>query len=154
MLKKTILFLISTVVLSSSLFASPSLNDMQSCQGLLDFIDKKLEKAPSKYPSSDIKLIKDGLNKYNKYIQNEIITPGLANFNKGDYSKAKLMQKQVDAYKANLVKAYSKKYPQNRLYSDYAIAVNNCAKLAVPKGKALEKLKASLHTIIKLAKMK
>ncbi len=64
-----------------------------------------------------------------------------------------MMQKQVDMYKLSLVNAYEKKYPANRLYTDYAVAVNNCAKKAVPKGVSLEKLKTSLNTIIKLAKM-
>ncbi|WP_072680982.1 hypothetical protein [Arcobacter sp. LA11] len=153
LLKKVTLTISLGLLLSIPLQAAPSINDMQSCQGLLDFIDKKLDKAPAKYSTEDIKNIREGLKGYNEYIQEEIVTPGLIKFNNGDSSKASMMQKQVDMYKLSLVNAYEKKYPANRLYTDYAVAVNNCAKKAVPKGASLEKLKISLNTIIKLAKM-
>ena len=151
-LKKILLAFGFSLVLSSSSFASPSINDMQSCQALLDFVDEKLS-TNSKYSVNDVKTVKNGLNQYNEYIQKEIVTPGLIKFNAGDITKAKAMQKQVDDYKLSLVNAYKKRYVENRMYTDYAIAINNCAKKAVPSGEALENLKASLNTIIKLAKM-
>ena len=45
------------------------------------------------------------------------------------------------------------RYPQNRLFSDYAIAINNCAKKSVPSGQELEDLKAALNTMLKLAEL-
>ena len=133
--------------------AAPSINDMQGCQGVLDFVDKKLNPAPSKYPPSDVQNIRKGLKAYNQYIQKDIVSPGLLSFTKGDKAKAAALQKQVDDYKKTVVANLMKRYPQQRLFSDHAISINDCAKQAVPSGQALEDLKVALHTIIKLAKM-
>lgn len=152
-LKKVTLTVAISCILSLPMMAAPSINDMQTCQGLLSFIDGKLSPAPSKYPNSDVKIVKLGLKQYNDYIQKEFVTPGLVKFNKGDISKANAMQKQVDTYKSNLVKGLNARYPQDRLFMDHAIALNNCAKQAVPSGQALENLKDALNTIIKLSKI-
>lgn len=151
--KKLLLSTCLTFSFTLPALAAPSINDMQGCQGLLDFVDGKLSSAPSKYPVSDVKAIRLGLKQYNNYIQKEIVSPGLIKFNGGDLSKANAMQKQVDAYKLTLVNAYNTRYHQNRLFIDHAVAVNNCAKKAVPSGLALENLKFALQTMIKLAKM-
>jgi hypothetical protein len=133
--------------------AAGLINDMQSCQGLIDFIDSKLDSAPAKYEKGDVKKVRKGLDGYNQYIQREIVEPGLLKFNGGDEAKAGAMQKQVDAYKQTLVKQYEARYPQNRLFTDHAVAVNNCAKKAVPSGQDLEALKVALNTMVELAKM-
>jgi hypothetical protein len=72
-------------------------------------------------------------------------------FNNGDQGKADAMQKQVDAYKASLVNNLNSRYPGSKLVTDYAVAVNDCAKKAVPQGDDLEALKQSLETLVKLA---
>ena len=133
--------------------SAPSINEMQSCQALLDFVDSKLESAPAKYDAQQVAKVRKGLQGYNQFIQTTIVTPGLLKFNQGDKTKADLMQTQVDAYKKNLVTNFQKRYPQNRLFTDQAIDVNNCAKKAVPSGQALEDLKKSLNIMIKLAQL-
>jgi len=133
--------------------AAGLINDMQSCQGLIEFIDKKLDSAPSKYEKSHVKKVRKGLEGYNQYIQREIVWPGLLQFNGGDKTKANDMQKQIEAYKQTLVKQLDARYPQNRLFTDQAIAVNNCAKKAVPSGQELEGLKEALTIMVELAKM-
>jgi len=150
---RTIIFSILAFSFSQTSIAAPSINDMQTCQGLLDFIDTKLNSAPAKYPAADVAKVKKGLKGYNQYIQAKIVTPGLLKFNGGDRTKANAMQKQVDAYKLSLVKGYQQRYPQNRLFTDHAIGVNNCAKKAVPAGQALTDLKIALNTMVNLAKM-
>ncbi len=40
--------------------AAPSLNDMQSCQGVLQFVDTKLAEAPAKYPAEDVQKVRKG----------------------------------------------------------------------------------------------
>jgi len=144
------LFLTITPQLAMS---APSINDMQGCQGILDFVDKKLNTAPAKYPATDVQNIRKGLKGYNQYIQKDIVSPGLLTFTGGDKTKAIDLQKQIDAYKKTIVDSMMKRFPQNRLFSDHAISINNCAQQAVPSGQALEDLKVALHTIIKLAKM-
>jgi len=147
--------LIATVlsIVSSPLMAAGLINDMQTCQGFLNFIDTKLNTAPAEYAQQDITTVRNGLNAYNHFIQTEIVTPGLLQFNHGDKAKANQMQKQVDDYKQTLVNQLQKRYPQDRLFMDHAIAINNCAKKAVPKGNDLEALKTSLQTMVKLAKL-
>lgn len=121
--------------------AAPSINDMQACQGLIDFIGSKLESASSKYESEDIQTIRKGLDGYNQYIQRDIVSPGLLKFNRGDAEKASLMQKQVDDYKKTVVNGLHARYPQDGLFTDQVLALNNCAKKAVPAGQELNDLK-------------
>ncbi len=138
-------------ILSMSAPAKPSVNEMQACQALINFIEQKLEPKPEQYTVEEVSTVLKGIKAYDNYIQQEIVTPGLLQFNGNDKAKADAMQKQVDAYKAQLSKAYQSRYPQPRLFSDHAVALNECAKKAVPSGKNLEDLKASLQMILSLA---
>ena len=61
------------------------------------------------------------------------------------------MQKQVDTYKQTLAKQLEARYPQNRLFTDHAIQVNNFAKKVVPSGGELDELKEALNLTVKLA---
>lgn len=151
-MKKLVLAVLLCVASPFSV-AAGLINQMQSCQGLIDFLDAKLESAPAKYALSDVAKVRKGLAGYNQYIQNEIVTPGLLQFNGGDQTKANVMQQQVDAYKQTLVKQLQARYPQNRLFTDHAVAVNDCAKKAVPQGAALDDLRDALNIMVTLAKM-
>lgn len=131
---KKILIIGLLLVVSKSPLAAGLINEMQYCQALIDFVDNKLDLAPSNYAQEDVEKIRKGLGTYNQYIQRQIVSPGLLEFNGGDKGKANQMQKQVDAYKQSLVKKLEARYPKNRLFTDHAIAVNNCAKKAVPSG--------------------
>lgn len=146
--------LVSTMTaFSPATFAGQLINEMQSCQGLLDFVSIKLDSGAAKYTPADVSAVRLGLKQYDDYIQSAIVTPGLIKFNNGDSAKATTMQIQVDAYKTSIVAGLSARYPENRLYTDQAIAINNCAMKAVPSGQALENLKVALHKIIELAKL-
>ena len=133
--------------------AAGLINEMQSCQALIDFVDIKLDSAPSNYDKDDVKKVRKGLGSYNQYIQREIVSPGLLEFNSGDEDKANQMQQQVDTYKTSLVKQLEARYPKNRLFTDHAIAINNCANKSVPSGGELEELKEALNLMVKLAKI-
>ena len=148
---KSLLFILITALSFSTLSAN-LINDMQGCQALIEHVDSLLDDAPKTYPKSDVKNVRKGLAVYNDYIQDEIVTPGLLKFNAGDKDKAKDMQDQVDAYKATVVNAYDGKY-KGKLYTDHAIAINECAKKAVPAGDSLEALKIALTTMLALAKL-
>lgn len=134
--------------------AGSLINEMQGCQGLLQFVDSKLKAAPAKYSAKDVASVRKGLQQYNAFIQKEVVTPSLLQYNGGDKAKADLMQKQVNAYKDTVIKSYQSRYPQPRLFTDQAMAINNCTKKIVPKGQALEDLKVALQTMVKLAQMK
>ena len=151
-MKKILIVCLLLIVYKSSL-AAGLINEMQSCQALIEFVDNKLDSPPSNYDKEDVKNVRKGLETYNQYIQRQIVSPGLLKFNAGDKAKANKMQKQVDTYKQTLVKQLEARYPKNRLFMDQAIAVNNCAKKAVPSGKELDELKESLKLMVKLAKI-
>jgi hypothetical protein len=138
--------------LSISAHAKPSINDMQGCQAVIDFMDAKLADAPAKYDASNVKTARKGLKIYNSYIQNDIVSPGLLEFNGGDVAKAKAMQDQVDTYKASLTAALNSKFPQQRIFMDHVVTLNNCAKKAVPSGADLDALKASMNAMVIMAK--
>ena len=76
------------LIVSKSPMAAGLTNDVQSCQALIEFIDNKLDSAPSNYPEGDVKKVREGLNTYNQYIQREIVSPGLLQFNGGYKAKA------------------------------------------------------------------
>lgn len=150
---KKILIIGLLLIFSKSSMAAGLINEMQSCQALIEFIDNKLDLAPSTYEQDDVNKVRKGLGTYNQYIQRQIVSPGLLQFNGGDKDKANQMQKQVDTYKQTLVKQLEARYPKNRLFTDHAIAVNNCAKQAVPSGGELDELKEALNLMVKLAKI-
>lgn len=151
-LKKPILLMLALMVPQMSL-AAGLINDMQSCQGLIDFIDTKLDSAPSHYSEDKVATVREGLAGYSRYIQSEIITPGLLQATGGDQAKADAFQEQVNAYRSKLSKGFQARFPQERLFMDHAIAVNNCAKMAVPSGQTLEALKDALNTMMELARL-
>ena len=77
----TLVKLLSIIVLSTVAklaIAAPLVNQMQGCQGILDFVNVKVSQASDLYSKNDVSVIKKGLDAYNSYIQNEIITPSIA----------------------------------------------------------------------------
>ncbi len=132
--------------------AKPSINDMQTCQGLIDFITLKLENLPSKYDERDVEIVQKGLSTYNQYIQNTFVSPGLLKFSKGNQKQANALQKQVDIYKEKVVNNYQNQYPYNKLSKGFVKSLNECTQKAVPAGNDLETLKTSFVKIIELIK--
>jgi hypothetical protein len=137
---------------SGAALAAPSINDMQACQAYLDFVDNKLTDLKDAYSADDISTIRSGLGNYNQHIQRNIITPGLLEFTGNDAQKASETQLQIDAYKTHLSESLKQKYQEDKLLSDYAIIVNDCAKKAMPAGQILQELKSALELIVDLAK--
>ena len=152
MLIKYSLSLATIAAMTLSAHAKPSINDMQGCQAVIDFMDAKIISASAKYDAANIDAARKGLKTYNSYIQNEIVTPGLLEYNGGDATKAKAMQAQVDTYKASVTAGLNSKFPQQRLFMDHVVALNNCAKQAVPAGTDLETLKAGMNAMVTMAK--
>jgi len=139
------------LLISPAITSAASINDMQTCQATLNFVVSRLAAPPENYAAAEVATIKQGLTSYDDYIQREIITPGLLKFNNNDAARASAMQEQVDAYKAKVVESYAKRYPHNQLLTDYAIAINNCTKQAMPEGAEMDALKQALLMIVKLA---
>lgn len=132
--------------------AKPSINDMQTCQGIINFVILKLEKLPSKYDKADIEVVQKGLSTYNKYIQNTFVSPSLLKFSKGNQNQANALQKQVDVYKEKVVKSYQNQYPYNKLSKGFVESLNKCTQKAVPTGDDLDTLKISFIKMLELIK--
>lgn len=140
-----------TTLLMSQFSQAALINDMQACQGLLDYLQQKLAKAPAHYDASKIKGIQMALKNYDDYIQDSIITPGLLEFNGGDQAKATAMQQQVDAYKQTITRGLLSRDSTGQLTSNHVISLNDCTKKAVPSGQELEDLKNAMNDIFTLA---
>ncbi|WP_299772404.1 hypothetical protein [uncultured Pseudoteredinibacter sp.] len=143
---------LSSLMLVQVASARATISDMQSCQGLIDFLQIRVNSTSNRFQKTDINTILTGLEVYDRYIQNHIVTPGLLSFNQGDESKAETMQDKVDEYKKSLVKGYQQRFPENKLYMDFAVSLNNCAQKAVPQGAELEAFKSSILTLVNITK--
>jgi len=145
-------FILGTLMLLAiaPAIAKPSLNEMQTCQGLLEFITQMLTPTPAHYTPADIETVRQGLMAYNDYIQTEIITPGLLHYSEGDVDKANALQPQIDVFKESVIVALKNRYPGSHLVTDQVVAVNNCTKMAVPAGDKLAQLKDALTTMLAL----
>ncbi|UAB71700.1 hypothetical protein INR79_07335 [Vibrio sp. SCSIO 43132] len=146
------LFALLACAMAFQVTAKPNINDMQQCQALLDFLEKKLATPPTQYSKEQVQTAKLGLEEYDAFIQTEIVTPGLLAFNGGDKSKADAMQQQVDAFKSTVVSALDKRYPSQKLVMDHVISLNECTKKAVPSGEELDDLKRSMEALIALVR--
>lgn len=150
---KPFILSLSIITLSSgAAFAATTINDMQACQGYLDFVDNKLDDLKETYSAEDLNTIRTGLVNYNQYIQQTIITPGLLEFTGNDAQKASETQLQIDAYKTHISESLKQKYQDDKMVVDYAVILNDCAKKAMPEGNVLQELKTALELIVSLAK--
>lgn len=150
--RRLALAMITPALLFNMAPVNASAQNMQSCQGLIDFLQIKLKGAAGKYSASDIQMVSKGLGVYNRYIQTEVVTPSLVKFSQGDTAKAQALQGQVDALRASIVKDYSSRFPENKLYMDFVVALNNCTKNSVPKGNDFDVVKASMLKMVEMIK--
>lgn len=153
MMNKYSLVALSTgLMFSFDALSAPSLNDMQECQAVLDFVVGKTSDMTSVYPEQDLQAVREGLVVYNDFIQQDIMTPGLLAYSNNDAEKAATLQQQIDAYKTSVTARLSIRYSQDTLVTDYAVVINECAKKALPPSSSdVALLKRSLETIIQLA---
>ncbi|MBJ7536249.1 hypothetical protein [Marinomonas transparens] len=150
---KSVVSMLCLVVAPLSMAAYPSINEAQSCQALVDFVDIKVSKIGDRYTKNDIALIRKGLSAYSAYLQEDVITPGLLSFYGGNAKKAKAMNKLFYRNKVTFMRHLNERYSDQKLITDYAYAINQCAKKSLPKGDTYWQLKSSLETIIRLAKL-
>ncbi|WP_427453388.1 hypothetical protein [Litorimonas sp. WD9-15] len=129
----------------------PSLNVVQQCQAVLDFTSERVGDVKA-YDQADVKTVQKGLDAYNAFLQAEHIKPGLLEFTGGDQTAAKDYQTQIDAFKEQIVTGLKAKHPQARIFTDQAIAINNCYEQAPMDASQTPMMKNALETIIKLAR--
>lgn len=146
--------ILSAVLLALPVTASaqkPSLNVVQECQAVLDFTYARVGQV-KRYDKKDVKTVQKGVKAYNDFLQSEHITPGLLGLTGGDKKAAKGYQNQIGTYKAQVVLALSNKHMHNRIFTDQAIAIDNCYSKVPMDEKHMPMMKETLETIVKLAR--
>ncbi len=136
--------------MTTSAQAKPSVNDIQQCQAVVDFTIERV-KSVKKYSKGDVKAIVNPLKTYETFLQSDHVDPGLLVFTKGDKAAAKDLQTQINTYKGQVVAGLKARHPQERIFTDQAIAINNCYTAAPMGADKTEVMKTALETIIKLA---
>ena len=134
-----------------SAHAKMSVNKAQECQAVLDFTIERVESV-TKYDAENVKIVTKGLRTYEAFLQSDHVDPGLLEFTKGDKKAAADYQKQIDAYKAQIVTALKAKHPQERIFADQAVAINNCYTAAPMGDDKLKMMTESVQGLVALAK--
>lgn len=138
-------------VASLNAHAKMSVNKAQECQAVLDFTIERVESV-KKYDTTDVKTVTKGLRAYNAFLQTQHVTPGLLEFTKGDKAAAADYQKQIDAYKAKIVQGLKAKHPQERIFTDQAVAINNCYTSAPMGDDKLQMMTDAVQSLVALSK--
>ncbi len=151
LIKSTIGAMIFIGVSSLNAQAKMSVNQAQECQAILDFTIERVESV-KKYDTADVKTVTKGLRAYEAFLQTEHVTPGLLTFTNGDKAAAAEYQKQIDAYKAKIVQGLKAKHPQERIFTDQAVTINNCYSSAPMGDEKLQMMTDAVQGIVALAK--
>ncbi len=130
--------------------AKMSVNKAQECQAVLDFTIERVESV-KKYDEAAVQTVTKGLRAYEAFLQSDHVDPGLLEFTKGDEKAAAEYQKQIDSYKAQLVAGLKAKHPQERIFTDQAVAINNCYTAAPMGSDKLQMMTDAVQGIVALA---
>ena len=144
--------LVISFATTQTALANKNINALGGCQGFIDFVEKKLSPAPSKYAAADVQVVLKGLALLDKHIQQTVINPGFLKFAKGNKAKAQDLHKQLTVYKKQVATAFQKKHPQHRMFVDFAISLNGCYDTAPLNAAGKAVLEKSVRMIITLAK--
>ena len=94
---KNLIFAINLLCSPALLAANASINELNSCVALVDFVDAKLDNFASHHAVEDMAVVHSGLSAYKDFLQNDVITPKLLSMYGGNEAQAKLMQKLLIA---------------------------------------------------------
>ena len=136
---------------SVSAQAKINVNDAQQCQAVLDFTIERIESV-EKYDKVNVKMVTTALREYENFLQTNHVTPGLVEFTKGDKAAAKDFQTQIDVYKGKVIQGLKVRHPQERIFTDQAVAISNCYTAAPMDAAKLEEMTAAVRMIVTLAK--
>lgn len=152
MLKK-LLFIVSVLCSSVSLStAGPSINQLNSCLALVDFVDIKLNSHTEHYSAADMARVHKGLALYSKFLQEDVITPKLEGMYGGNKTQARLMQKLFDRQRKTFLHHLNERYTEKKLLTDYAASINQCSSNTRLRPDTAKALNTAMNTIIKMAK--
>lgn len=145
--KITLMFVIGLLCSPAMFAAAPSINELNSCLALVEFVDTKLDNFSDHHSSEDMVIVHRGLSGYRNFLQDDVITPKLLSMYGGNEAQAKLMQKLFDRQKNTFFKHLNERYSEKKLFTEYAAAINDCtaytrirAEVAKPLNIALDKM--------------
>ena len=142
---------LSVAVAPMAAQANMSVNDAQACQAVLDFTIERVESV-GKYDKADVAVVTKGLRTYEAFLQSDHVAPGLLEITNGDHKAADNFQTQIDDYKAQLVEALKAKHPQDRIFTDQAVSINNCYTNAPMGEESLQMMTDAVQGIVELAR--
>jgi hypothetical protein len=151
---KNLIFIISLMCSPVIIAAGPSINEINSCLALVDFVDIKLDESSDQYDAGDMVLIHKGLSAYSEFLQHDIITPKLLSMYGGNADRAKLMQRLFERQRKSFFRHLDERYTQKKLLTDYASAILDCSGKTRLSVAVAETLKAALDNMKTLAMQK
>jgi len=153
MKNKKYLMLVVGLVCSPAMYgATPSINELNSCLALVEFVDTKLNDFAANYAVADMAIVHSGLSAYKHYLQQDVITPKLLSMYGGSKPKAKLMQRLFDRQKATFFKHLTERYSERKLFTEYAAAINSCRANTRIRPEVAKSLNTALDRMILMAK--
>lgn len=151
---KNLIFIFSLMCSPVIIAAGPSINEINSCLALVDFVDIKLDESSDQYDAGDMVRIHKGLSAYSEFLQHDIITPKLLSMYGGNADRAKLMQRLFERQRKSFFRHLNERYTQKKLLTDYASAINDCSGKTRLSVEVAEALKAALDNMEMLAMQK
>ena len=149
---KNLIFIVSLMCPLGVNAANPSINEVNSCLALVDFVDIKLDEFAGQYNAEDIVLVHKGLSAYSDFLQNDVITPKLLSMYGGNDVQAKLMQNLFDRQKKSFFRHLNERYTKKKLFKDYAAAIKDCSGKTRISVDVAEALKAALDNMATLVR--
>ncbi|MCB5162343.1 hypothetical protein [Marinomonas algarum] len=144
---KRLLLIIGLLCSSVSYSAGSSINELNSCLALVDFVDIKLSEFSPNYDPQDIAVVHKGLFMYSRFLQDEVITPKLVHMYGGNKTQARLMQKLFDRQRKTFLLHLNERYTEQKLFTEYADSINQCQIRNPVRTEATEALGRALDTI-------
>ncbi|MBR7888225.1 hypothetical protein J9B83_04650 [Marinomonas sp. A79] len=149
---KKLLIIISLLCTPVLCVAGPSINQLNSCLALVDFVDIKLSEFSDHYSQEDMATVHKGLSMYSQFLQNEVITPKLVSMYGGNETQAKVMQKLFDRQRKTFLLHLNERYTEQKLLTEYAASINQCKSNTRIRPDAAKALNNAMNTIIKMVK--
>ena len=122
---KNLIFIFSLMCSPLVIAAGPSINEINSCLALVDFVDIKLDESSDQYDAGDMVRIHKGLFAYREFLQHDIITPKLLSMYGGNADRAKLMQRLFERQRKSFFRHLDERYTQKKLLTDYASVIHD-----------------------------
>lgn len=146
---RNILIIIGLISSSMTMAVTTSINEIHSCLALTNFVNSKISGASNTYSTEEMDMIQKGLTSYSRYLDRDVIDPKLLKIYGGKVSQANLMKKLFSRQQASFTRYLSDRYSEDKIPTDYAIAIKECSVKTGSQGDIALALKKAIDTMIK-----